>query len=131
MNIQDLREKCNTLGKSREFFTGLIIILVGTASFGLGRLSMAEDSRKPVQIQLPDGTFLDNSTDVYVPENQSATVQNGLNMGNYVASKSGSAYHLPWCSGAQRIKEENKIWFDTKKEAEKAGYKPAGNCKGI
>jgi hypothetical protein len=51
--------------------------------------------------------------------------------GRYVASKNGSAYHLPWCSGAARIKEENKIWFATKEEAEAAGYRAASNCKGI
>ena len=52
-------------------------------------------------------------------------------MGNYVASKSGTKYHYPWCPGAQSIKEENKIWFFTKEEAEKAGYQPASNCKGL
>lgn len=49
----------------------------------------------------------------------------------YVASKNGTKYHLPTCSGAKRIKEENKIWFDSKTEAEQAGYEPAKNCKGI
>ena len=51
--------------------------------------------------------------------------------GKYVASKSGTKYHLPWCGGAKQIKEANKIWFDTKEEAEAAGYTPATNCKGI
>lgn len=49
----------------------------------------------------------------------------------YVASKNGKAYHLPNCPGAKRIKEENLIKFQTKKEAEEAGYKPALNCKGL
>src|SRR5690606_22759248 len=43
----------------------------------------------------------------------------------YVASKTGSKYHLPWCGGAKQIKEENKVWFQTKEEAEAAGYEPA------
>ena len=51
--------------------------------------------------------------------------------GRYVASKSGTAYHFPWCQGALKIKEENKIWFQTKEEAESRGYKPAGNCDGL
>lgn len=51
--------------------------------------------------------------------------------GGYVASKSGAVYHLPWCSGAKRIKEENRIYFASKEEAERAGYRPAANCKGI
>jgi len=49
----------------------------------------------------------------------------------FVASKNGSVYHYPWCPGAQQIKEENKIYFDSKEEAEKAGYRPAKNCPGL
>jgi hypothetical protein len=51
--------------------------------------------------------------------------------GGYVASKNGTKYHLPWCGSAKQIKEENKIWFKTKADAEAAGYTPASNCKGI
>jgi hypothetical protein len=49
----------------------------------------------------------------------------------YVASKNSTKYHLPWCSGAARIAEENKVWFASKEEAAAAGYAPAANCKGI
>lgn len=51
--------------------------------------------------------------------------------GKYVGSKSGKRYHLPSCPGAKRIKEENKVWFESKEAAEKAGYSPAANCQGI
>jgi methylphosphotriester-DNA--protein-cysteine methyltransferase len=51
--------------------------------------------------------------------------------GRIVASKTGAKYHLPWCSGAQTMKEENKIWFDSPEEARAAGYTPAANCKGL
>ena len=53
--------------------------------------------------------------------------QNGL----YVGSINGKIYHLPWCSGAIRIREENKVWFVSKEEATQKGYSPAANCKGI
>lgn len=49
----------------------------------------------------------------------------------YVGSKNSDIYHLPDCPGAQRIKEENKRCFNSKSEAEKAGYRPAKNCPGI
>jgi len=51
--------------------------------------------------------------------------------GAFVASKTGEAYHFPWCSGVLRIKEENKVWFETREAAEAAGYRPAKNCKGL
>jgi len=50
---------------------------------------------------------------------------------NIVASKNGTVYHYVWCSGAKRIKEENKIYFNSIEEAEKAGYRPAKNCPGL
>lgn len=51
--------------------------------------------------------------------------------GTYLASKNGTKFYLPECSGAKRIKEENKIWFYTKEEAMAAGFGPAANCKGL
>ncbi len=52
-------------------------------------------------------------------------------LGNYVASKKGIKYHLPWCPGAKQISSKNKIWFASKEEAQLAGYQPASNCKGL
>lgn len=49
----------------------------------------------------------------------------------YMASKNGTKYYLPTCGTAKRIKEENRIWFATKEEAEAAGFGPAANCPGL
>ncbi len=65
-----------------------------------------------------------------VEEGASAT-QAGAVLGAYVASVGGTTYHLPWCSGAKRIKAENRRWFQTKAEAESQGLRPAQNCKGM
>ena len=99
-----------------------IILLVGAISFGLGRISIISDSKVPVTVSLASVNSNDIST-----TNPDLTAEEKL----YVASKNGTKYHYPWCSGAQRINEENKIWFSTKDEAEKAGYTPAANCKGL
>lgn len=48
--------------------------------------------------------------------------------GKYVGSKESNKYHYPWCRWAERIKPENQIWFQTKEEAEAAGYEPCGVC---
>lgn len=45
-----------------------------------------------------------------------------------VVSKNSNKYHYSWCAGAKRIKEENKIWFNSVQEAESGGYALAGNC---
>lgn len=92
-----------------------VIILVALISFGLGRLSKIGESKIPITI-----------------ENLTGAVNNiATSTGNFVASKNGTKYHYPWCSGAQSIREENKIWFSTAEEAKKAGYQPASNCKGL
>lgn len=110
---------------SQDYFILIIIILVAFSSFGLGRLSTIENTKKrPVVFEqsLPAATLSAKNT---LPENQS------IQEGSLVASKNGTKYHFPWCSGAQRIKEENKIWFNSTKEAREGGYTPAANCKGL
>jgi hypothetical protein len=105
-----------------ELFVGLLLVLVATLSFGLGRMSKIEDSREPVKID-QIASMASTSINTAVPQAAEGR--------EYVASKNGTKYHLPWCSGAQRISEANKIYFKSKDEAERAGYSPAANCKGL
>ena len=111
-----------------DLYIAGVIFLVGMAGFGLGRLSMLWPQKESIRIQEPQNfsntpalvnNFADKSASAVKPK------------GKYVASKSGASYHYPWCPGALKIKEENKIWFQTKEEAEGRGYKPAGNCEGL
>lgn len=105
-----------------DIFLVVAIFLIALASFGIGRLSVLYEVKEPLRIEYPEGQGAAVT---------SAAVDITAENGSYVASLSGSRYHLPWCSGAQNIKEENKIWFATKEEAEIAGYTPATNCPGI
>lgn len=41
--------------------------------------------------------------------------------GKYLASKTGSSYHAPRCDWAKKIKENNRVWYDTEEEVKKAG----------
>jgi len=128
--------------ESREkALTIAIIFLVGTASFGLGRLSYLEDKKEPVKIeQIPlEARVLSGveqksseeslgSSGPLASDNVPETLPAG---GEVVASKNGGKYHFPWCSGAKRILEENKVYFNSTLEARTAGYTPAANCKGL
>lgn len=122
--------------KTDLFLAGLIVLAI-VGSFGLGRLSVIWPEKQPLTItqnderQTPNEYVMKNSSAQGASAVSSFSVQNSALVGKYVASKNGSAYHYPWCSGAKRIKEENKIWFQTKKEAEARGYKPAANCEGL
>ena len=125
------REK--TLTENTTVFTMLIVILVAFSSFGLGRLSKIEESQIPLSIQQNNNLATISETIGDSPKSVGAKPPQILlsNGGKYVASKNSTKYHAPWCSGAKRIKEENKIWFNNKEEAEVMGYTPASNCKGI
>jgi hypothetical protein len=56
---------------------------------------------------------------------------NSNEKGEYGASINGTKYYLVTCSGFNRIKEENKTYFNSKEDAESAGYSPATNCPGL
>lgn len=128
--IGEYREKVNGWAKEHksDLFVASVIFLTGLGSFGLGRLSAVIPQKPPLRIIPAENP--DHTTSKSAPAGLAAS---GVSMatGKYVGSISGSAYHLPWCSGALRIKESNKIWFQTKEEAEQKGYKPAGNCSGL
>ncbi len=94
----------------------VIVILIGFAAFGLGRLSILDENKEPIKL-------LYNNT---LSKQPNVVLQDVV-----VVSKSGSKYHYPWCGGALRIKEYNKRWYASIREARAAGYSPAGNCKGL
>lgn len=106
--IKSASEKLN----SKDFFFAAVILLVGFASFGFGRLSKLSETREPVKVE----------------QASLAVITAG---GKVVASKSGTKYHFPWCAGASQISEKNKIFFSSIEEARKSGYTPASNCKGL
>lgn len=132
-----------------RFFKGLdrtdayliaVVILLALLSYGLGYWSGRETGTEGiVRICAENGASVqsyDVSSENKAGEGK-ASLKAAVEDANlpqeqgYVASKNGTKYHLPWCSGAQRIKEENKVWFKSKAEAEAAGYTPAANCKGL
>ena len=120
-------------GKSkRDLWIAAIIFLVGMIGFGLGRLSVIWP--KPYPLQIEAGEVFPEKAAISIPDStpceEDAITQSSMQKG-FVASKNGAYYHLPWCPGAKKIKESNKIWFTTREDAEKKGYKPASNCPGL
>ncbi|MBI1975666.1 MAG: hypothetical protein HYS59_01545 [Candidatus Vogelbacteria bacterium] len=112
-----------------ELFVPLLIILSGITGFGLGRLSKIVERSVPITIE---NTILGKTETGFTTGQENAIETRPIqSTGNYVASKTGTKYHFPWCPGATRIQSENKIWFETAELARSAGYSPASNCKGI
>lgn len=108
------------------------IILIALIGFGTGRLTAP--NKEPIVIENQGIESIQQSATIY-QENEDASTDKlggaGETQGKFVGSKNSNKYHLPWCSGAKRIKPENQIWFQSEEEARKAGYEPAGNCPGL
>lgn len=118
LNIAETRLKIKNWTEDAIAEWGLvaIVMLVGLASFGLGRLSALEEAKPAISIR----------------QAQTASAAESLTVGGLVvASRKGSSYHYPWCPGAAAIAEGNKVWFKSEEAARKAGYSPAKNCKGL
>jgi hypothetical protein len=60
----------------------------------------------------------------FLPPEKTENVQNY----EVLASKSGSRYYFPNCSGVNRIKKENLVYFKSVKDAELKGLTLAKNC---
>ena len=107
----------------RKIFVSLVIILVASLSFGIGRLSVV-GKREPIKIEY-DASMTSISDNQI---NQTGSAANAVSVGQVVASKNGSKYHYPHCAGPKKIKEGNKITFQTPVAAEAAGFSLAANC---
>ncbi|HXK35286.1 MAG TPA: hypothetical protein VJ103_02180 [Candidatus Paceibacterota bacterium] len=111
----------NSKQKIKSLIIISIVVLIGFGSFGLGRLSVLTErgAKPPVLIEKQSA-----------PSNVLSDLNEG-GKGSFVASKNGMKYYLTSCAGANRINEENKIYFDTKESAEAAGYAPSSTCKEL
>ncbi len=110
----------NIIQKSTKYAIYAILALVFLVGLGIGLLI---NNNEPSQI------IIDKNAKIGLPVVQTGLpVQSDDSLGNFLASINGKAYYPKDCAAANRIKEENKIWFDTKEEAEAQGYQPAQNC---
>lgn len=124
----------------KKLFLSLIIILVASLSFGIGRLSVV-GKREPIRIEydpeISNSQFPISNVNQASVSSAITSIENSLktenskivNSTSVVASKNSNKYHFSHCPGAKQIKEENKITFESAKVAEGAGYTLAANCK--
>jgi endonuclease YncB( thermonuclease family)/methylphosphotriester-DNA--protein-cysteine methyltransferase len=68
-----------------------------------------------------------NADVILVPSN-GHSAPSGISDGKIIGNKNSKIYHLPGCSSYSKVSEKNQVKFESAAEAEKAGYKLAGNC---
>lgn len=123
------RAYAKAVENKKDLYLVVVVILVAIISFGLGRLSKIREEKTPIIIE----NALSNTTSAsssFVKIDADKAISDKSEM-IFVASKNGKKYYFIWCESAKIIKEQNRVWFSSKEEAEKAGYEPAANCKGL
>jgi hypothetical protein len=100
-----------------RFLPGFVLLLCLVFSYDVGYIEATIAQKPPLFVQ---------------KQVSLETLEMGSSAGSgVVASKSGTTFYYPWCSGRNRIKPENERWFGSPGEALKYGLKPAQNCLGL
>jgi len=108
--------------KGKDIILILIVILVGLASFELGRLSKGSgngNSGLKIEYSGIEPSKGEESMVSAIKPTEKA----------FFASKIGSKYYPVGCSAGQTIKPENRIYFATSIEAEKSGFELSSSCQ--
>lgn len=117
-----------------EIVLALGVILISLISFAAGRLLAPSPVKQAIYVEQLQASAFQNIIEedsMQVSSTNSSNPMRTRKEGKFVASKNSNKFHLPTCIGARRIAEHNKIWFNSKEEAESLGYEPASNCPGL
>jgi hypothetical protein len=109
-------------------------ILIGGSAYFIGKIQNTESQSNAIQIVYPDAIAV--KKDINDTPNQAAAFINSAietksQIGKIIASKNGKRYYYQSCNGVNRIKPENRIYFDTKEQAEAKGLTLASGCKAL
>lgn len=125
MNITGKAIKIKTFltkGWGRDIIAFTALVMAVLASFYIGKSSKIAISATPVLIET-------TAVKPVLVQQKSNMSNSGGGEGSIVAAKNGTRFYPPGCTGANRIKPENRVFFKTEGEAEAAGYTRAQTCK--
>ncbi len=116
--------------KGKDILVVIIVVLVGLGSFELGRLSKNSDNPG---IKIECGSLgADGLKSAYkgqIEPLSGSNISQSQGSGNFFASSKGSKYYSISCSAGKTIKQENRIYFNTAVDAEKAGFELSSSCR--
>ena len=102
-----------------------LVIILGTV-FLLGRISVLSSQNqetRPIQVIYPPLVKND------IPKYQEMGNSSEPETWTFAGSKTGKTYYSKGCTGLNRIKPENRVYFITAQDAETAGYHISATCK--
>ncbi len=117
MSIHTLAQKIKAWTGERKHPFILVGILMFTAfsSFYVGYIA---------QIEIGSRDYRSEIQNLQSVPNIAAKATDGA----FVASQNGTKYYPKECAGAKRIKESNRVYFETANDAESQGYSMASGC---
>lgn len=119
--------------KGESILIIFIIILTSLISFELGRFSVDSNSGIKLNFSQKKDKILSSSAinaENFLKINPNLDRTNNINTSkSFFASKRGKKYYPIGCSAGKSIKQNNKIFFDSKEKAEKAGYTLSNSCR--
>ncbi len=124
LSKQDLKHYQDILIKNEDrIILAIGFVLVAILSFGAGKLSEVQQGQTPIIFQdtancpKSQGLSADNQGGVITEETA----------GQIIGNKNSRIYHLPGGSFYGKISAENRVYFATEADAQKAGYRKAKN----
>ncbi len=126
--------------RGKDIMVVLVVILVGLGAFELGRLSKTGSSSgikieyngqtEPANVisALKTSNLLSKPKTVLKEESTDATTEPAT-LKNFFASTRGTKYYPVGCTAGNTLKQENRIYFATREDAEKAGYVLSSSCR--
>lgn len=116
----------------QTLFLPVVLILVVSLAFGLGRLSKGKEV-SGIKIEYDPtipGAYTSEIPASKPSDNQTKEEATSQPISSVVVgSIKGTKYHYLYCPGAKQISEANKVTFKNAAAAEAAGYTLALNCK--
>lgn len=133
MSIPQTKDKIKGLSEARResALMAAIMVLIAGGAFGLGILFERDKAKAMTPLDSP--VVIEGNVPFYTGSSSSKNSQEassslGTPGGAYVASRNGTKYYPVGCSAANRINEENKIYFLSTGEAEAAGLTASTSC---
>jgi hypothetical protein len=117
----------------KETMVSLVLIVTGISSFALGFFAGKDSigsTPKIIFTDVPRESILAASAMASdVKPNETTHSNSATAKSTIFGSKSGTKYYYSWCKAGNRVKLENRIYFESTKQAEAAGRLRAASCK--
>jgi hypothetical protein len=122
-----------------RFLLIISAILIAVSMYFIGNMTALESQSSEIQIIYPDAIAIQSDKIDNNPENSKTNteiqkdniVKPNSNQSQIIASKNGKRYYYKNCGGINRIKTENRIYFETEQQAEAKGLTLASGCKKL